>query len=290
MKQSSYSFTAIGTTWHIDIKNAGSNTDTSGIFTVIKKRVEEFERNYSRFRESSLVSTVAKTAGVYVFPSDGKKLLMMYRKMYDLTGGAVTPLIGQTLVDAGYDSTYSLTPRENIQPILNWDDVMKYDEDTYTLTTHTPLQLDFGALGKGYIVDIVSEILIENGVTEFTVDAGGDMYHSGEVLRVGLEHPENPEQVIGVAEITQGSICGSSGNRRKWKNFTHIINPHTQKSPTHIKALWVTASSTMLADGLTTALFFTDALLLKKEFEFEYVIMYSDGTAFISSHFPGNLF
>lgn len=48
--------------------------------------------------------------------------------------------------------------------------------------------IDVGAAGKGYLVDIVSEILRQAGHTRFVVDAGGDLRHAGEHgLHVGLE-------------------------------------------------------------------------------------------------------
>ncbi|MES2985526.1 MAG: FAD:protein FMN transferase [Patescibacteria group bacterium] len=286
----SQTFKAIGTTWQIDIKDTESTPDTSSIFSAIRGRIELFESQYSRFRKDSLVTQISDEAGIYQFPPDGKILFGMYRKLYDLSDGKVTPLIGQTLVDTGYDPEYSLTPKEIIQPTLLWDNVMKYDDETNTLTTFVPIQLDFGALGKGYIVDVVSEMIMAAGIQDFTVDAGGDMHHRGEAIRVGLEHPENPEQAIGIAEILNCSICGSSGNRRAWNKYHHIINPETQESPRDIIAIWVVADSTMLADGLTTALFFTDPEKLKGSVSFEYILVRADGSAFISPNFPGSLF
>jgi FAD:protein FMN transferase len=47
--------------------------------------------------------------------------------------------------------------------------------------------IDVGAAGKGYLVDIVSDILIEDRFTEFIVDGSGDIHHSGESsIQVGL--------------------------------------------------------------------------------------------------------
>lgn len=284
------SFKAIGTTWQIDFKCTDSEKAV-GIFNSIRERIEEFEQHYSRFRTDSLVSQIAHTAGVYKLPDDAAPMITMYRKMYEVTGGKVTPLIGQTLVDAGYDAEYSLKPKSIIRPVKDWDGVLEFNGTQ--LITHEPIQLDFGALGKGYIIDIVSELLRSSGITDSTVDAGGDMRYentTGEPLRVALEHPLDNTQAIGVAEISHGSICGSAGNRRAWDKYTHIINPDTGESPREISALWVTAENTILADGLATALFFTDIQTLKKEFVFECVIVYADGSAYISPNFPGVLF
>ena len=78
--------------------------------------------------------------------------------------------------------------------------------------------MDFGAAGKGYLIDLVAKVLQKHKLDYFCVDAGGDMfYHNigNEKLRVGLEHPDNPKQVIGVANIYNQSICASAGNRRR---------------------------------------------------------------------------
>ena len=105
------------------------------------------------------------------------------------------------------------------------------------------------------------------------VNAGGDIRTKGRTLRVGLENPADTTQAIGVAEISNISICGSAGNRRAWDKYTHIINPKTAKSPTETLAVWVVAESTILADGLTTALFFTEPNLLKDKFNFEFFLL-----------------
>jgi thiamine biosynthesis lipoprotein len=107
---------------------------------------------------------------------------------------------------------------------------------------------------------------------------------------VALEHPDDPTQAVGVATITNQSICGSAGNRRVWGDFHHIINPETQESPMHIKALWVVANSTLLADALATCLFFMDSSILKEHYDFEYLIVKDDYTTEQSLGFPAELF
>ncbi|MES2623170.1 MAG: FAD:protein FMN transferase [Patescibacteria group bacterium] len=288
------SFKAIGTTWFIDFKHTDS-LSAVGIFDSVKNRIEVFEQQYSRFRKDSLVSQIAAREGVYILPNDAEPMFTMYKKLYDITGGKMTPLIGQTLVDAGYDAEYSLTPKPEIRKIESWDSSIRFTQANgiNTLIAHKSTQLDFGALGKGYIVDIVSELLLVHGITDFTVEAGGDMRYQNtehEVLRIGLEHPLDAKQVIGVAELTHGSICGSSGNRRAWSTYHHIINPDTLISPREISAVWVFAKDTITADALTTALFFVDVNILNAHFTYEYVIMYADGSAVISQGFPGSLF
>jgi FAD:protein FMN transferase len=285
-------FHAIGTLWHIDITHS-NEAEVLAIYTALKKRIEDFEQTYSRFRKDSLVSKIAEHAGVCVLPQDAIPMFDMYRKFYVLSNKKMTPLIGQALHDTGYDAEYSLIPKKIIREIPLWDAVMKYIPLSQTLTVYTPSQLDFGAIGKGYIIDIVSDMLKEKGITDFTVDAGRDIYYTNstsEPLVIGLENPSDTSEIIGTATITHGAICGTSGNRRTWSTYNHILDPETRTSPKDIIAIWVTADTTMLADALTTALFFTLVETLRKHFLFECVIVYSDRSAFVSEGFPGGLF
>jgi thiamine biosynthesis lipoprotein len=151
--------------------------------------------------------------------------------------------------------------------------------------------LDFGAAGKGYLIDLVAKVLKENGVVKYCINAGGDILYQNDMpIRVGLENPANTEQVIGVCTLAHGSICGSAGNRRAWGDFTHIINPKTLSSPRNILAVWVCAKTAIVADALATCLFFVPAETLTDTYQFEYVIVRDDFSLEKSAHFPGELF
>lgn len=104
-------FYAIGTTWQIDFNHTDS-TAAIGIFDTLKKRIEEFEQTYSRFRDNTLIHKISKTPGVYLLPSDAIPMFDLYRKLYTLSKGKMTPLIGQALHDTGYDAEYSLVPKK----------------------------------------------------------------------------------------------------------------------------------------------------------------------------------
>lgn len=290
MTKNSIQFEAIGTHWQIDILDS-SVLDQTNFFIKIKKRIEEFEQTYSRFREDSWFSKMVSKPGNYVLPYDAKPLFDLYYDLYALTQGVFTPLIGQTLVDAGYDAKYSLKQKEIIAQPSPWEDVLDYDFPNLTVKQKTVL--DFGACGKGYIIDIVSKMLEDAKIEHFCVDAGGDIFYKNngqEKMRVGLENPNDFSQVIGVAEICNQSICASSGSRRKWGRFNHIINPKTLESPKNILATWVIADSAMLADALATCLYMVDKEILLEVYSFQYVILYADNNVDVSKDFHGELF
>lgn len=287
----SFRFEAIGTSWSIDVAHPLHEDEAQVLFAKIQARIEVFDRAYSRFRADSLVTEMSTRTGTFILPEDAAPMMRLYEELYHVTKGAMTPLIGQVLVEAGYDASYSLQPKELHHP-PTWEQAMAFSPPS-ALEVKQPIVLDVGAMGKGYLIDLVAELLLQAGIRSFCVEAGGDLRQSDEkggALRVGLEHPADATQVIGVAEIVGKSMCGSAGNRRVWSTFHHIIDPHTLTSPKNILALWVVADTTMLADAMTTALFFAPPEQLLKYYRFEYVILYPDYTVKVSPQFPGELF
>lgn len=279
-------FEAIGTKWEIEILN--SEIDLKVLEQKIKNHIEQFDKNYSRFRNDSLITKISKQPGIYKLPEDSEMLFNLYFKLYKLSKGLFTPLVGNLLEQAGYGADYTLKPTE-LKKVLAWEKVLTFSN--LTLTTKQPVILDFGAAGKGYLVDLVGQLLEKNGITEFCINAGGDILCKGSKnTEIGLENPDNFEEVIGIASIKNQSICASSSSRRKWANFHHIFNPETLNSPTEILSVWVIAKNAILADGLATCLFLCPANFFENDFEFEYLILKKDFSTTQSKNFPAKLF
>lgn len=278
-------FLAIGTSWRID----SDTTISDAVMALINQRAEQFDKTYSRFRPDSLVTQISEKAGEYKFPNDARAIISFYDQLYRLTDGRVSPLIGQALERAGYDANYSFQIRPQL-PVPDWDIAAKWNDTT--LRTTTPVTIDIGAAGKGYLIDSITDILRDAGVNEVMIDASGDIRHVGtSSRRIGLEHPVHDTKIIGVVEIQNESLCASASNRRTWgEGMHHIIDPSSLSPVRDIIATWVIASSAMTADGIATALFFTDAEELAKELEFSYVRMHSDGSVDYSHNFTGELF
>lgn len=288
MRSFEFEFEAIGTHWQINCYE--SKTPQDKIRSKILARIEEFDKTYSRFRKDSLVWQISQKRGVYEFPPDAKELFALYDKLYKVTDGAFTLLIGNTLNEAGYDIDYSLIPRK-IHKVPKVNEVYSFDYSK--LTIKKPYILDFGGLGKGYLIDIIASLLIEDGVVSFTIDGGGDIYYQtrgGKPLKVGLESPADRKQIIGVVKIVNQSICASSGNRRAWDKYHHIIDARSLSSPKSILATWVIAKNALIADGLATCLFLTSKENLIKYFDFEYLILYPDSSIEKSNNFNAELF
>lgn len=287
-KQSTLVFEAIGTQWKIELDFVPKKRLTK-LSKLIADRIADFDKAYSRFRDDSLVSAMALNAGEYRLPDDAEPLIELYNKLHKITDGLMTPTIGTVLAAAGYNADYRLTPEALTQP-PDWSAIAAYKHPFLNLSQ--PALLDFGAAGKGYLVDIIAELLEQTeGIGQICINAGGDVVCRGpEPTRIALEHPEHPALAIGIATIENASLCGSAGNRRTWDNFHHVIDPKKLVSPNHIKALWVVAETGLLADGLSTALYFVEPKELAKHFDFEYAIVNEDMSLNYSPNFPAEFF
>lgn len=285
MRAPSWRFEAIGTPWQIDTDLA-LGSDLRGR---IERRVEDFDRTWSRFREDSLVSAIAATPGRYELPPDAERLFSLYGTLDALTGGAVNPLVGGSLDRLGYDHAYSLTPSGPPVAAPPWSSV---EWAPPHLSTSEPVAIDIGAAGKGCLVDSVADILLTAGVDRFTVDASGDMVHRGSApIRVALEHPGDPDLAIGVAELGDGALCASAVNRRVWgDDLHHVLDARTGEPVADVVATWVVSRSAIVADGLATALFFASTERLAEVFDFRYVRMRASGQVECSADFEGEIF
>ncbi len=285
-----FSYASMGTQWNITLWD----TDPA-MGERLRQRIiaqsQEFDRTYSRFIKTSLIWSLTTQLGVVGVPADLVQMLRLYARLYDASGGKCNPLVGFALSDLGYDADYTLTPKEVIRPVPEFHNALRIVDDTHIDLSQSVL-IDLGALGKGYFVDTIAAILQAEGVVRFLVDGSGDVFYrgNGQPIRCGLEHPGDPTKAIGVVTMTDGALCASASNRRRWDKYHHTIDPFSLSSPEQLLATWVMADTAALADGLCTCLFLCEPATLVEEFRFEYCTLNPDYHAVRSPGFTAELF
>ena len=281
-----FTFDGIGTRWDISTPRPLDASVRSRLLAI----VERYDADWSRFRSDSIVSAMSRQPGRFELPAEAAALGDLYRTLYGITNGAMTPLIGASLERLGYDAAYSLRPAGSALPAPRWEDIL--DWDGTVLTSSAPVVLDIGAAGKGQLVDLLAAELHASDVGSFLINASGDLLNSGpEPVTVALEHPYDPAKAIGTVSLEGGAICASAANRRTWGDGLHHVLDGTTGSPVRTSvATWAMAESTMLADALATALFFVPGADLERTFEFSWLTVFSDGSAAYSAGFEGTLF
>ncbi|HEY0248862.1 MAG TPA: FAD:protein FMN transferase [Gryllotalpicola sp.] len=275
MTQTDWRFSAIGTQWAI----TGDEPVTDAVRERILGAIDDYDRVYSRFRADSVVSVLAREGGSAELPEHAVGLFELYERLYELTGGAMTPLVGASLERLGYDAAYTLEPHGAPLPAPPLGRTLRRNGRRIALAA--PASIDVGAAGKGQLVDLVSELLIAAGVTDATVDAGGDLRVNGsQALRVALEHPADPSLAVGVVILSgrRRAIAGSAVNRRAWGDGLHHVLDGTTGMPVQdVVASWALAPTAMQADAAATALFFLPGPVVERELDVDWVTVLPDG-------------
>ena len=265
----------------------------------VTEHVEGFEAAWSRFRPDSLVSRAAsaRSGGTYRLPAGSGPMLDLYDRLHALTGGRLDPLVGGDLVRLGHDPQYSFVvheapddPGSSRLVRLSWAQTVTHVGDEMTL--RTPVLVDVGAVGKGLLVDQVSDLLLAAGCPTHVVDGSGDLrVRGGRTVCVGLEDPDAPGRIVGSVEVREGAICASATTRRAWgEGWHHILVGLTGRPARGVSASWVLAPTCAMADGLSTALFLAEPDALAEGFDFDFALLRSDRSALISRTFPGELY
>ncbi len=214
---STWTFDAIGTSWAIDAAAPLPSVARDAVSAVI----ERFDRQWSRFRDDSLVTALAegRTASVALpvetdadADADADAMFSLYDELDRATAGAVNPLVGDSLARLGYDARLTLAPRGDARPAAAWRDVLSWSDGELALAR--PATVDVGAVGKGRLVDLVLAALALHVDGDLVVDASGDLAVRGAAVPIGLEHPYDPTRAIGVVTVENAALCASAINRR----------------------------------------------------------------------------
>lgn len=274
-------FDALGTPWRIDTAHPLPAETRAAITT----RIEAFDADWSRYRADSLVTRIARTPGRYRLPADAGRLLALYEELYAATNGRMSPLVGGALASAGFGPRLAGVP----DAVPAWADALAWD-GTH-LDTAGRVLLDVGAAGKGHLVDLVSDMLTAAGVEPHVVDGSGDLRIRNVPMRIALENPVDPTKAVGVAELRDGALSASAGNRRVVADGRHhILDAITGLPVATTIASWAVAADDLTADGAATALMVdVDPGWLTRR-GVEWVKMLSDGTLLSSPDFPGEVF
>jgi thiamine biosynthesis lipoprotein len=117
-------------------------------------------------------------------------------------------------------------------------------------------RLDPSALVKGWALQRGAALLRRDGLTEFALNAGGDLVVRGGALpehvwRVGIQHPRDRLAVAAAIEVTDMAVATSGAYERG----EHIIDPRTGAAPSDVVSVTVIGPDLGLADAYSTAAF-----------------------------------
>lgn len=241
--------------------------------------IDKYEKLFSRTLESAEVYAINQASANSTNPqttftvSDELKDILEFSLEYGaLSEGAldisIAPL--SSLWDFS-DLEHKTNPPEN-DAVVAARDLVDYRDISLngnTLTFAKPgMQLEFGAVAKGYIADRVKDFLLSKGVTSALINLGGNILLVGEkpdgsAFNVGIQKPfeDRDAVVVAISELKDCSMVSSGIYERYFYDETgnfyhHILNAETgYPCNTDLLQVTIISKDSATGDALSTACF-----------------------------------
>ena len=191
----------------------------------------------------------------------------------ELSGGSFDPTIGPLVEAWGFGKRESENG-ERITENGKWVDSLRglvdyrkvWIEDGRLKKGNPAMRLDFNAIAQGYTTDLIGSYLESQGVENYIVDVGGEVYArgckpDGSSWIVGIEKPSadwDSERVVQQRVELRDKGIVTSGSYRKYverdgKRFSHSIDPTTGYPVEHsLLSATVIAETAVWADALAS--------------------------------------
>jgi thiamine biosynthesis lipoprotein len=237
--------------------------------TAIDEALQEIVRMdglMSNFKPESALSRLNRSTHFHPqkVPPDLYRVIEQAVRFSKLSGGkfdiTVAPLVNLWKAALSGDSMPSLSQRQQAEECVGYEKIELTPPDQVTFRSSC-MQLDLGAVGKGYAVDRAGETLHSYGIRNALINSGGST-----ILALGsppgqtgwLVHLRDPshkidpyvmlkDQSVSTSEQTAASLLAP-------ESAGHIIDPVSGKPIDTRFAVSVITSSGTPSDGLSTTL------------------------------------
>ena len=232
------------------------------------KRVERLLSKYDRHSEVSQfnkLGIISAGPDLYFLLTKAKEYWFASDGAFDITVGPLMDLWGFT------SKQFAQPPDAQIREALKLVGANKiiFHPSNNVVEFNVPgMEIDLGAIGKGYAVDCAVKALRAAGVRSCLINAGGQVYclgmNAGKPWRVAIRDPRGRD-LHGYLDIVDRSVA-TSGDYEQYftvgnKRFSHIMDPKTG----YPSESGVISATVIADDGLTADFLATSILVMGKE-------------------------
>ncbi len=198
------------------------------------------------------------------------ELLIWMKDVQDISMGRVDIAMGSVL-SIWHDyreeglRVPSLELLEEAAKHTGFENVILDTENGTVYYADPSLQLDLGAVGKGYATEKAAQWLDGSSMPSYIINAGGNVRCGASPLDgrqrwgVGIADPSDPNTYTDVIFTKEMSVVTSGDYQRYYtvdgKAYHHIIDPDTLYPSEYMHGVTVVAPDSGIADLLSTALF-----------------------------------
>ena len=250
---------------HLNLTAYGEKAETA--MEQAQDRIRELESLWSVTDEHSEIYTANHSGGNPVTVSNDTADLVRYAlDMAEQTNGSLEPTLYPVLTAWGFTTdSFQIPEQAELDHLLEKVDYTSVSLQGTALTVPDGMQLDLGAVGKGYAADETAAVLREHGVNSALLDFGGNILTigakpDGSPWRVGVRDPDS-EGNLGILEIADQSVVVSGGYEKFFvgedgERYWHILDPATGAPAGHgLVQTAIVSDESKRCDALSTALF-----------------------------------
>jgi thiamine biosynthesis lipoprotein len=258
--------------------NAGEVADDTALAVDALDLVDEIEGMITVYRDSSDLARVnaGAAAGWHTVGPDLLALLLLARDLHERTGGGFDMAAGSLVRTWGFLRRQGRTPaaedltRARAAAGMRWVEIDERASRVRFL--RDGVELNPGAIGKGWALDRVIERLAAAGVANVLVHGGASSVRaagtqgpcqSAQSARrgwpVGVRHPLRPGRRLATVMLEDRAL-GTSGSGTQFfvergRRLGHILDPRSGLPAEGVLSATVVAPTAAEADALSTALY-----------------------------------
>jgi FAD:protein FMN transferase len=261
---------AMGTTFEVYLYTANA-TRAAELFDAAFEEIERVEALLSNYRPESELSRVNARAATESVTIDPELYALLERALsYSRnTDGAFDVTVGRLMSAWGFFRGTGRYPAETeleqARAQTGWRNV-QLDARARTVRFLVPgLQLDAGAIGKGYALDRVAELLRGLGVTRALLGSGTSSYYAigappgKDGWTVHVSDPHDRSRTIATVTLRDVSLSTSGGTEKFFelngRTYSHIMDPRTGAPVAGRLQVTVITPHATDTDVLSTALY-----------------------------------
>lgn len=259
-------------------------------------RIRELESLLSVTDENSEIYRANHSGGTPVpLSDDTRDLLTEALFLCASTDGALDISVYPVVQAWGFTTgKYRVPEAAELEGLLSRTDYTRISMENGVLMLPEGMELDLGAVAKGYAGDQLMELFTKKGVTSAIVSLGGNIQTlgakpDGSPWRVAVQAPEGG--YAGVLEVVGKAVITSGGYQRYFEQdgntYIHIIDPATGYPVENgLASVTIVADSGTRGDGLSTALFVMGregaAEYWREHRDFDFVLLMKDGSVAVT--------
>ena len=255
--------------------NAGQHRQAADVALEALDLVDRLEEQMTVYRDTSEISQINRFAVTCPVEVEPRLFQLLFRAAqlhretdaaFDITSGPLTKVWGF------YRRAGAVPDAADLAEALArvGSESLELDETAHSVRFLKPgMEINLGAIGKGYALDRVAELTLAAGIDSFLWHGGqssvlargtcGPQTGGARGWLVDLRHPLRPERSIVEIRLHDRAL-GTSGAgtqffRHGGRRYGHILDPRTGRPAEGVYSTTVVTATAADADALATALY-----------------------------------